>query len=287
MVLVLLWRPQGSIRWQGDEARSAPSSSTRLAAQRPALLARPARAARRHPAASCSSRRSCSPAQRSLNGGEDLRLHRAGRELRPAARLHRHRLLRPHHVLRHRRLRHRHRARARADLDAHRWAWLIALSLGSLLALVIGLLSLRVRAIFFAMITLAVASAFPILASQLSTHRRRGRPVLPACRSCCGPAFRLLGAGPRRLVNGRSSPITSSSSARWRSSSLLLRIVNSPFGRVLQAIRENEFRAEALGYRRRLPHRGQLPRRGGRWPARSRRSGCATPGRTPRSPSRS
>ena len=30
---------------------------------------------------------------------------------------------------------------------------------------------------------------------------------------------------------------------------LMLRIVNSPFGRVLQAIRENEFRAEAIGYR--------------------------------------
>ncbi len=29
----------------------------------------------------------------------------------------------------------------------------------------------------------------------------------------------------------------------------MLRVVNSPFGRVLQAIRENEFRAEALGYR--------------------------------------
>jgi branched-chain amino acid transport system permease protein len=29
----------------------------------------------------------------------------------------------------------------------------------------------------------------------------------------------------------------------------MLRIVNSPFGRVLQAIRENDFRAEALGYR--------------------------------------
>jgi branched-chain amino acid transport system permease protein len=29
----------------------------------------------------------------------------------------------------------------------------------------------------------------------------------------------------------------------------MLRIVNSPFGRVLQAIRENAFRAEALGYR--------------------------------------
>ena len=30
---------------------------------------------------------------------------------------------------------------------------------------------------------------------------------------------------------------------------VLLRVVNSPFGRVLQAIRENDFRAEALGYR--------------------------------------
>jgi branched-chain amino acid transport system permease protein len=29
----------------------------------------------------------------------------------------------------------------------------------------------------------------------------------------------------------------------------MLRVVNSPFGRVLQAIRENAFRAEALGYR--------------------------------------
>ena len=30
---------------------------------------------------------------------------------------------------------------------------------------------------------------------------------------------------------------------------VMLRIVNSPFGRVLQAIRENEFRIEAMGYR--------------------------------------
>jgi branched-chain amino acid transport system permease protein len=30
---------------------------------------------------------------------------------------------------------------------------------------------------------------------------------------------------------------------------VLLRIVNAPFGRVLQAIRENDFRAEALGFR--------------------------------------
>jgi branched-chain amino acid transport system permease protein len=45
-----------------------------------------------------------------------------------------------------------------------------ALSLGLtlILSLAIGLFSLRVRAIFFAMITLAVAAAFQTLASQLS-----------------------------------------------------------------------------------------------------------------------
>ena len=44
------------------------------------------------------------------HGGKDLRVHRAGRELRPAARLHRHRLVRAHDVLRHRRLWRRPRA---------------------------------------------------------------------------------------------------------------------------------------------------------------------------------
>ena len=43
-----------------------------------------------------------------------------------------------------------------------------ALALSFVLALAVGLFSLRVKAIFFAMITLAVASAFQILASQLS-----------------------------------------------------------------------------------------------------------------------
>src|SRR3954463_4475978 len=43
-----------------------------------------------------------------------------------------------------------------------------ALALSALLSFLIGLFSLRVKAIFFAMITLAVASAFLTLASQLS-----------------------------------------------------------------------------------------------------------------------
>ena len=45
---------------------------------------------------------------------------------------------------------------------------LVALGLSAVLALAIALFSLRVRAIFFAMITLAMAAAFQTLASQLS-----------------------------------------------------------------------------------------------------------------------
>ena len=137
-----------------------------------------------------------------------------------------------------------------------------ALVLAIALALVIGLFSLRVRAIFFAMITLAVASAFSILASQLSdfTGGEDGR------------TFSL----PRELQHGFRFDVSPLSLNLWHGFRphlaawsiggrtigyylvffsalilflLLLRIVNSPFGRVLLAIRENEFRAEALGYR--------------------------------------
>ena len=85
----------------------------------------------------------------------------------------------------------------------------------------------------------------------------RSSPASPAARTAstsdaraAAPGFRLLETPVfGTAINGRSSPTTSSSSARWRCSWLLLRVVNSPFGRVLQAIRENDFRAEALGYR--------------------------------------
>lgn len=43
-----------------------------------------------------------------------------------------------------------------------------ALTVSAVLAMVIGLFSLRVRTVFFAMITLAVANAFTTLASQMS-----------------------------------------------------------------------------------------------------------------------
>ena len=117
-----------------------------------------------------------------------------------------------------------------------------ALACSLLLSLVIGLFSLRVKAIFFAMITLAVASAFQTLASQLSdfTGGEDGLSFKPPT---------LLGADNGFLFDGRLLSYYGLFVAAMVLFLLLLRIVNSPFGRVLQAIRENEFRAEALGIR--------------------------------------
>jgi branched-chain amino acid transport system permease protein len=112
--------------------------------------------------------------------------------------------------------------------------FLASLALTAAVALVIGLLSLRVRAVFFAMITLAVASFFQILASQLSDFTG-GED---------GLNFKLPQLLQSRLVC--YYVVLAASTALFL---VLLRIVNSPFGRVLQSIRENEFRAEALGYR--------------------------------------
>ena len=123
----------------------------------------------------------------------------------------------------------------------------VALLFAIALALIIGLFSLRVRAIFFAMITLAVASAFSVLASQLSsvTGGEDGRNFrLP---EVLRPGFQLE-IGPL-AVNGRIIAYYLIFFAALILFLLLLRVVNSPFGRVLQAIRDNEFRAEALGYR--------------------------------------
>ena len=107
-----------------------------------------------------------------------------------------------------------------------------ALATSLVLSLVIGLFSLRVRAIFFAMITLAVASAFATLASQLSdfTGGEDGLTFKVPLNDRIA-IYYLIFAVALVLVL------------------VLLRIVNSPFGRVLQAIRENDFRAEAIGYR--------------------------------------
>jgi len=124
---------------------------------------------------------------------------------------------------------------------------LAGVAVAGVVALLIALLSLRVRAIFFAMITLAIASAVAVLVSQLSAFTggedgmniRIPRDLTPAFR------FELFGLPlTGKIINyyivffGCLILFLG-----------MLRLVNSPFGRVLQAIRENAFRAEAIGYR--------------------------------------
>ncbi|MGO4377309.1 branched-chain amino acid ABC transporter permease [Pseudoduganella sp. RAF53_2] len=127
---------------------------------------------------------------------------------------------------------------------------LIALAVALVLALLIGLFALRVRAIFYAMITLAVASAFAVLASQLSdwTGGEDGKTF--SVPELLSPGFQLAdGEWFGRSLDGKLVTYYIVFFGCVLLFLALLRVVNSPFGRVLQAIRENEFRAEALGYR--------------------------------------
>jgi branched-chain amino acid transport system permease protein len=117
------------------------------------------------------------------------------------------------------------------------------LAISLTLALVIGLFSLRVKAIFFAMITLAVASAFQTLASQLSDITGGEDGLSFKTPAVLSPSFEL-GVFDGRLITYYGLFVVVAVLFL-----LLLRIVNSPFGRVLQAIRENDFRAEAIGFR--------------------------------------
>ncbi|MCW7537220.1 branched-chain amino acid ABC transporter permease [Aquabacterium sp. A7-Y] len=125
-----------------------------------------------------------------------------------------------------------------------------ALLLSMLLSLLIGLFSLRVKAIYYAMITLAVAAAFQTLASQLSHFTggedgmsfRVPESLTPSFEPLQSPLFGVT-------VDGRLITYYLVFAAAAALVLLMLRIVNSPFGRVLLAIRENDFRAEAIGYR--------------------------------------
>lgn len=125
-----------------------------------------------------------------------------------------------------------------------------ALAVSLVLSLVIGLFSLRVKAIFFAMITLAVASAFQTLASQLSELTggedgltfRNPEWLQPSFEPFDNEVFGVL-------LDGKLFTYWLIFVIVLVLFLVLLRIVNSPFGRVLQAIRENGFRAEAIGYR--------------------------------------
>ena len=144
---------------------------------------------------------------------------------------------------------------ALASVDEPTWGAIVvglaaALALTVVLAFVIGLFALRVRAIFYAMITLAVASSFSVLASQLSdfTGGEDGRTF--SVPELLSPGYTLMENEVfGRSIDGKLITYYIVFAGCLVLFLFLLRLVNSPFGRVLQAIRENEFRAEALGYR--------------------------------------
>ena len=118
------------------------------------------------------------------------------------------------------------------------------LLLAIVLAALIGLFSLRVRTIFFAMITLAVASAFAILASQLSDITGGEDGLNYRLPVALRASFRPIDGVTGRILDYYLVYVCSLALVL-----MLLRVVNSPFGSVLMAIRENPFRAEAIGYR--------------------------------------
>jgi len=116
--------------------------------------------------------------------------------------------------------------------------------ISGVLAVVVGAFSLRVKAIFFAMITLAFAEFALILAVQwgaLTGGEDGLSPKLPGVFAAGAPgAFGLSG----RLVTYYT--LLAICLGLFL---LMSRFVHSPLGRTLQAIRDNELRAEALGYR--------------------------------------
>lgn len=112
----------------------------------------------------------------------------------------------------------------------------------SLLALVIGILSIRTRGIYFAMVTLALAQLVYYIALQASswTGGENGLRGFTVTSVGIGPvSLDLLDPVVKYYV-----VLAFVALALW----FLSRILASPFGGVIEAIRENEARARACGY---------------------------------------
>lgn len=118
------------------------------------------------------------------------------------------------------------------------------------LSFIVGLLGLRVRSLFFTMITLALAAGF----SHLIVHASGITGGLDGI-SFLVPEF--LVKKYMFLSEGKDIELEGIKYVLYYIifviSTLIffgiLRLMNSPFGRVLQAIRENEFRTLAVGYK--------------------------------------
>jgi branched-chain amino acid transport system permease protein len=124
--------------------------------------------------------------------------------------------------------------------------WFLALLLGVVaggaLAFIIGLLSIRTRGIYFSMVTLALSQLVYYTALQASswTGGENGLRGFTVGRlNVFGWSIDFLDPVKKYYVL-----MVFAAAALW----LVSRILNSPFGAVIEAIRENETRARACGY---------------------------------------
>ncbi len=127
-------------------------------------------------------------------------------------------------------------------------AFLFAILISGILSVLIGFFSLRIRAIFFAMITLAFMEFAFILASQLRGITGGDDGIsfkLPGILSVDFTLGKFGGID----VTGRIISYYFIFLACFLLFMMMLRFVNSPLGRVLQSIRDNEQRSIAIGYK--------------------------------------
>jgi branched-chain amino acid transport system permease protein len=114
----------------------------------------------------------------------------------------------------------------------------VGTGVGALSALLVGYLCVQRSGIYFIMLTFALNQLFYFIAYQWTTVTggEDGMPGIPR------PV--LLGIDFRDPLNYYVFVSVVFLTALW----LMKRVVESPLGRILQAIRENEVRAEAVGY---------------------------------------
>ena len=125
---------------------------------------------------------------------------------------------------------------------------LLAMVVATVLALIISFISLRVKAIFFAMVTLALAELTLVLANKLShfTGGEDGISIsMPGIFSVAHNLWKFMGVD----ISGRVLTYYLILFTCLGLFLMMLRFTHSPLGRVLQAIRDNVQRAEALGYK--------------------------------------
>ena len=125
---------------------------------------------------------------------------------------------------------------------------LVAVAVATVLALLISFISLRVKAIFFAMVTLALAELALVLANKLSHFTGGEDGISISMPGIFSVAYRL-GEFMGTEISGRVLTYYLILFICLALFLMMLRFTHSPLGRVLQAIRDNQQRAEALGYR--------------------------------------